>query len=171
MTLRRLIVMNLAVLLSAVLCGAAIATLEGRRVRLDGGPAAVPVNLAGAAREIAGENARVWLAVCAGVASFGAVGTAVVATNGFRFGMDLTTVARSEPHELRFLLPHSVLEFAALTLAASACQSLAWRVFELLALNRRPQRVNAGVLALAVSACLVLAAAFLEAVSLAARLA
>jgi uncharacterized membrane protein SpoIIM required for sporulation len=122
------------------------------------------------ARAIVVENGRVWLAIGGGALAFGAVGAAVIATNGFRFGMDVATVTRSDPGQLRFLLPHSALEFAALTLAASACQCLGWRILELLAFARRPGPILPSLLALAASAGLGVVAAVVEAVSQAARL-
>ena len=167
--LRTLIAAHAATVACAGLCGALLSGNGAHRVRLDASPAPPPRGVLSSAGEIVKQNGHVWLAVCGGVVSFGAVGVAVLVTNGFRFGMDATTVARSSPHELRFLLPHSALEFGAFTLAAAACQYLAWQLWELLAFDRRAGRVVPGLIVLAASACLGLAAALVEAMSQAAR--
>jgi uncharacterized membrane protein SpoIIM required for sporulation len=168
-TLRQLVAINTAALASAALSGALVSSLGQHRVHLRGPAAPVPVGIVASARDIAVQNGRVWLSICSGVVSLGAVGAVVVVTNGFRFGMDATTVARSAPRELRFLLPHSTLEFAALALAAAACQDLGWQLFTLLAFSRRPARAGPGLLCLAASAVVGLAAAVVEALSRAAR--
>ena len=166
--LRLLVALNAAALLSAVGWGAVVSAFGRHHVRL--APAAAPVSLAANTRDIAARNGRVWLAVCGGVLSLGSVGAAVLVTNGFRFGMDASTVARSAPEELPFLLPHSGLEFAAFTLAAAACQRLGWQLFALLALGRRSTGTAPCLLVLIASACLGVAAAVAEAMAQAARL-
>jgi uncharacterized membrane protein SpoIIM required for sporulation len=78
----------------------------------------VEVSPSEAFRVIARENGRLWLYMCAGMASFGAAGFAVLLGNGLRFGLDAMALARGAPDELRFLIPHASIEFLAFTLAA-----------------------------------------------------
>jgi uncharacterized membrane protein SpoIIM required for sporulation len=161
--------MNTMALACAALSGAVVSSLGQHRVHLVGPAAPAPAGIVESARDIAVRNGRVWLSICGGVVSLGAVGAVVVVTNGFRFGMDAATVARSAPRELRFLLPHSALEFAALILVAAASQDLGWQLFTLLAFSRRPARAGSGLLCLAASGVVGLAAAVVEALSRAAR--
>lgn len=120
-------------------------------------------------RVIARENGRLWLYMCAGIASFGVAGFVVLVGNGLRFGLDATALARGAPAELGFLLPHASLEFLAFTLAAAACQYLGWLLFDLLVFGRRRARLNPGMKGLAWSFALLLLAALVETVSLVAR--
>ena len=62
-----------------------------------------------------------------------------------------------------------MLEFAAFTLAAAAVQYLGWMLLRLLALNQSSGRLAIGLSALAGSAGLVVLAAWVEALSQAAR--
>jgi uncharacterized membrane protein SpoIIM required for sporulation len=169
LTMRRLVCANAIALVCAGCCGAALAAAQERRVFLTHSDTQARVDISRSIAVIVRGNGAVWLYVAAGTVSFGAAGTVVLVSNGFRFGMDVAAVALSEPRELRFLLPHSLLEFGAFTLAAGACQWLGWLLFQFLAFNRRGSGAAAGVGALAASACLGCLAAVVEALSLAAR--
>jgi uncharacterized membrane protein SpoIIM required for sporulation len=149
--------------------GALVSNVEQPRVHLDR-QVSTPVSPTASLQLILRQNGQVWLSVCGGTVSFGAMGLAVIVSNGFRFGFDAATVARSAPGELRFLLPHGVLEFLALTLAAAACQHLAWLLFELLALGRSTGQVKPPLTALASSVPIGVAAALVEVMSQVARL-
>jgi uncharacterized membrane protein SpoIIM required for sporulation len=120
-------------------------------------------------RVIALENGRLWVYMCAGIASFGAAGFVVLVGNGLRFGLDATALARGAPEDLGFLLPHASLEFLAFTLAAAACQYLGWLLFDLLVFDRRRAPVGPGIRGLTWSFALMLLAALVEAASQMAR--
>jgi uncharacterized membrane protein SpoIIM required for sporulation len=120
-------------------------------------------------RVIAQENGRLWLYMCAGIASFGVAGFVVLIGNGLRFGLDATALARGAPDELRFLLPHASLEFLAFTLAAAACQYFGWLLLDLLVFGRLAAPVRPGVKGLMWSLALLLLAALVEAASQFAR--
>jgi uncharacterized membrane protein SpoIIM required for sporulation len=83
--------------------------------------------------------------------------------------MDVATVALSAPAELTFLAAHGLLEFGAFTLAAASVQYLGWMLLRLLAVNSSSGRLAIGLSALAGSAGLVVLAAWVEALSHAAR--
>ena len=155
-------------LIVAVGCGAAIGLWQGHRVDTTQ-LTPVEVSRSEAFRVIAKENGRLWLYMCAGVASFGVAGFVVLIGNGLRFGLDATALARGAPHELRFLLPHASLEFLAFTLAAAACHYLGWLLFDLLVFGRRRALLRPGVKGLAWSLALMLVAALVEAASMFAR--
>jgi len=169
--LRHLVAANTLLVGCAVICGAAFAASDGRRVVLPPAGSSAPAPIAESTVQIVRQNGRVWLFICAGVGSFGAAGAGVLVANAFRFGMDVATVALSAPAELTFLAAHGLLEFAAFTLAAAAVQYLGWMLLLLLAVNRSSGRLAIGLCALAGSGGLVVLAAWVEALSHAARIA
>ena len=167
--LHHLVAANALLVACAVMCGAAFATSDGRRVVLPPAGSSAPAPIPESTVQIVRQNGRVWLFICGSVGSFGAAGAAVLGANAFRFGMDVATVALSAPAELTFLAAHGLLEFAAFTLAAAAVQYLGWMLLRLLAGHYRSGRLAIGLSALAGSAALVILAAWVEALSHAAR--
>ena len=167
--LRHIVGANALLVACAVTCGAVFAASDGRRVVLPSPRPGALADIPESTVQIIRQNGRVWLFICASVGSFGAAGAGVLAANAFRFGMDVATVGLSAPVELTFLPDHGVLEFAAFTLAAAAVQYLGWMLLRLLALNQSSGRLAIGVSALAGSAGLVVLAAWIEALSQAAR--
>ena len=148
-------------LLVAVAGGSGLAAWQGHAVSVPEGALPQQAGVAFFVRVVEA-NSRVWVYTCAGLVSFGVAGFFVLFSNAFRFGMDVTSMARGAPQELAYLLPHAALEFAALTLAAASCQYLAWCLFDLLVLNKPRVPARAGVEALAVSFVLLVLAACLE---------
>jgi uncharacterized membrane protein SpoIIM required for sporulation len=166
--LRRLIGANALLVAGAVACGVAIGTMDGRQVELPSSLASSP-DIPGSTLQIVRQNGRVWLFVCGTLASFGVAGAALLAANAFRFGVDVATVGLSIPGELTFLAAHGLLEFAAFTLAVAAVQYLGWMLFALLARGEPMGRLSIGLTGLAASAAVGLLAAWVEALSHAAR--
>ena len=167
--LRYLVAANALLVACAVICGAAFAASDGRRVVLPPAGGAAPPRIGESTVQIVRQNGRVWLYICASLGSFGAAGAGVLVANAFRFGMDVATVALSAPAELTFLAAHGLLEFGAFTLAAASVQYLGWMLLRLLAVNSSSGRLAIGLSALAGSAGLVVLAAWVEALSHAAR--
>jgi uncharacterized membrane protein SpoIIM required for sporulation len=156
--------LSYAVILAvAMASGAALAAWQGHALSVE----QVFARPTGAAflLQVLEFNGRIWLYMCIGLVSFGVAGLFVLLGNGFRFGMDVMSMARGSPHELVYLLPHAALEFVAFTLAGASCQYLAWWLFELLVFDRTPARARAGVHALAVSFVLLVIAACIETLS------
>ena len=168
-SLRHFVGANALLVACAVTCGAAFAASDGRRVVLPSPRSSARTDIPESTVQIVRQNGRVWLFICASVGSFGAAGAGVLAANAFRFGMDVATVALSAPAELTFLAAHGVLEFAAFTLAAAAVQYIGWMLLRLLVFSESAGRIAIGLSALAGSAGLVLLAAWVEALSHAAR--
>ena len=168
-SLRHIVGANALLVVCAVTCGAAFAANDGRRVVLPPPRSSALADIPESTAQIVRQNGRVWLFICASVGSFGAAGAGVLAANAFRFGMDVATVWLSAPADLTFLAAHGVLEFAAFTLAAAAVQYLGWMLLRLLALNQSSGRLAIGFSALAGSAGRVVLAAWIEALSQAAR--
>jgi uncharacterized membrane protein SpoIIM required for sporulation len=167
--LRRLIGANALLVAGAVACGAVLGTMDGRRVVLPSSVAAPSPDIPGSTLQIVRQNGRVWLFVCTTLASFGVAGAGLLAANAFRFGVDVATVGLSVPGELTFLAAHGLLEFAAFTLAVAAVQYLGWMLFALLASGCRTGRLSIGLTALLGSGAVGLLAAWVEALSHAAR--
>jgi uncharacterized membrane protein SpoIIM required for sporulation len=157
----------LAVLVVAMTAGGALAVWQGQALSAaEHGP---PSNDAAFLVRVLESNVRVWCYTCIGLVSFGAVGLFVLFGNAFRFGMDVTSLARGAPRELVYLLPHAALEFSAFTLAAASCQYLAWCLFDVLVLNQARVPVRPGVQTLVLSFVLLVIAACVETYSQSAR--
>jgi uncharacterized membrane protein SpoIIM required for sporulation len=167
--LHRLVGANALLVACAVTCGAAIGVMDGRRVVLPSSMEAPAPDIRGNTMQIVRQNGRVWLFVCSTLASFGVAGAALLVANAFRFGVDVATVGLSVPDELTFLAAHGLLEFAAFTLAVAAVQYLGWMLFALLARGEPTGRLAIGLTGLAASAAVGLLAAWVEALSHAAR--
>jgi uncharacterized membrane protein SpoIIM required for sporulation len=147
--------------------GAAVAAWQGHALVISGRPH--PAADTAFLTQVLDANGRVWVYICTGLASFGVVGGVVLFGNAFRFGMDVTSIARGTPHELVYLLPHASLEFAAFILAGASCQYLAWWVFDLLVLHQVRVAVRPGLRTLALSLVLLVVAAYVETCSYSAR--
>jgi uncharacterized membrane protein SpoIIM required for sporulation len=163
---RWLLIANVIGLVSLVCLGALVAAATNHTAVLAPPPVnRPPVDIWTNALLLIAHNGRVWVYTVAGVLSFGAASLFVLMTNGLRLGVDIAAVARGNSAELLYLVPHGVLEFAAFTLAASASEYLGLQMFDTLFRHRPFRDARTGAAVLAVSAALLTAAGFAEAVS------
>lgn len=164
-TVRQWIGVDALVLALAIAGGSLLATFQGRMVDVSRPDFVEDVQWWRSLSEIVAQNGRVWLLMFAGVVSFGAAGASALVSNGLRFGMDVAALILSAPGELRFLLPHGVLEFAALTVGAASCQYLGCALFGILTKNPMVRPLGEGLRAFGWSCVLGLLAALVETAS------
>lgn len=170
-TIREWIAVNTGLLAAAIALGALLATSQGLLVEVARPDVVTDVRWWRSLVGIVSQNSRIWLFILAGVVSFGAAGLSALLANGFRFGMDVAALVLSAPTELLFLLPHGVMEFAALTTAAAASQHIGCALFGILVKNPDVRPLGEGLRAFGWSCVLGLAAALIESVSHMLRLA
>ena len=164
-TIREWIAVNALAVAGAICAGSILASSQGRIVNVVRPDVVEAVRWSQSLAEIVAQNGRVWMFMFVGTVSFGAAGLSVLLSNGFRFGMDMAALILSAPTELRFLLPHGVLEFAALTVGAASCQYIGCVLFGTLTKDPAANPIREGVLAFGWSCVLGLMAALVETAS------